>query len=107
MIGAFLATLALACPTPHAAPWRMHPDGCATLRPGGSLTLPRAATEVDIWSADGRVHLRQTRDRYPGDAACPQWAFGGRGGYAAGWVTCNRDVFGYGRRALRVYWWEG
>lgn len=91
------------CPRPTAAPWRMAPDRCYVVRPGHSVHLPRAATEADVWSRDGRVHLRQ-------DVAMKlrcgwQYGFSAPGRYSAGWDTCNRDVHVYGRRVLRVYVW--
>lgn len=95
------------CPMPRGVtPWHFQPDGCLILRHGQSGTLPRGATELDVWSLSGRVHLRQTRDRYQGDRSCPQWAYAGRRGYSAGWVTCNRDVFAY-ERPVVAYFWRG
>lgn len=104
MIAAFLAAAALSlpggeCPTPPATPWRAQPDGCVVLKRGQTATLPRAAAEVDVWSANLQVHLRQRRS-YP-----DQWGFSARG-YAAGWVPLNRDLFNYGRPVI-AYWWRG
>lgn len=93
------------CPQPRHATWHVIPSGCVKAKPGTTVILPTDATEVDVWSASGRVHLRQRRDFYVGDKGCPQYSFTARHGYAAGWVTCNDDVFVAGRKVLAVYYW--
>lgn len=96
-----------ACPTPHGhVSWHFKPDGCIVIAGNRSAILPRAATEVEVWSSNLKRHLTQTYDTYPGSDACPQWGFDANG-YALGWVTCNRDLFNYGPRAVIAYYWEG
>jgi hypothetical protein len=87
------------CPVPTSVtPWHYKPTGCIVLGRNDSATLPRAATELDLWSLNGRTHLRQTRALASGG-----WAFDACG-YSAGWVTVNRDVFNYGRPVIAYYW---
>lgn len=94
------------CDIPPQAPFRSS-DGCAIVRPGGHLNLPKDVTEVDIWTRGGK-RLRQFNDTYPDSATCPQWGFYSPGQSAlAGWVTCNHDVFVWGRRTVKVFWWRG
>lgn len=96
-----------ACPTPSGhVSWRFKPNGCIVIAGNGSAILPRAATEVEVWSSNLRRHLAQTNDTYPGWRGCPQWGFDAPG-YSVGWVTCNRDLFNFSHRAVIAYYWEG
>jgi hypothetical protein len=99
------------CPLPTAVvPWHYVPDVCYILPRGDSVTIGRSVTELDVWSANGRTHLSQAADTYAGGKplawrTCPQWGYDARG-YSVGWVTCNRDLFNYGR-AVIAYGWKG
>lgn len=91
------------CIRPAAAKWRHMPNRCYVVTPRGDLRVPRAATEMDIWSPGGKIHLRQRlTNRIRG---CPQFGFAAHGGYSAGWDTCNRDLYNFGRHTLMVAVW--
>lgn len=89
-------------PAPASLTWRLPPDGMRTVQAGEVTTLPRCATEIDVWI--GRSRLRQRRGH----------AFTLANGRLAlaGYVPVNRDLFTWtasvdGRRvrSYRVYWW--
>jgi hypothetical protein len=93
-----------ACPVPSAAPFRYRPSGCSILGRMDVVTLPRQATEVDVWTLNGKRRLRQAADAYP--CKCEQWTFSYGPFYSAGWDVTNRDIYNYGRTVI-VYFWEG
>ena len=76
---AVLATAAVAsaaaparCTVPSTTP-TLHADGCAQLRAHQAMRLPAGVTEVELYSADGRVRLHQIEDRRAQHA----WIFDG------------------------------
>lgn len=94
------------CAFPLTAPWTVSPAGCFALRPGAVRTLPRAATELDLWANRDRIHLRQYLDPVGVAYGIEEWAFVAGLAYVAGYDPVNRDIYNYGRRTLTVYYWR-
>lgn len=96
---------AAVCHRPHVVPWRFSPDTVAYLRPRVGSWHTGTVTELDLWSTDGRTHLRQSRDPYSDGWAFGTFAFHARA-YAAGWDIVNDDLYNYGARAVCAYGWH-
>jgi hypothetical protein len=79
---------------------------CRILLPGQTLTNASWKGDIPaIYAANGK-RLTAYPERYPHDAACPQYALDD-GPTVVGFVTCNNDVFVYGKRPVLVAWKEG
>jgi hypothetical protein len=94
-----------------ALTWVAPPDGAATIGAGSSTTLPRCATEVDVWTVtrggQSYYRLRQGIDRVGLRHHVRQYGFEtARHRVLAGYVPVNREVFNFRSRGnVRAYWW--
>jgi hypothetical protein len=87
--------------------WNAPPDGQKRIPPNGVVTLPRCATEVDVW-------IKRSAHADRPSVRLSQWTVRGHGSAFGlrradpfvGYVSVNRDAVNLTeRRNLVVYWW--